>query len=205
MVRVLFTSEEDRLLTKQTNLYRLQTKVDELIIAAGAGGDFVLTEGIVRGFHKIAMEGLLTTPGMYRETEVAIKNSPHQPCPHDDVPPHMADMCEYLRDNWTKKDLVHLAAYSMWRINWIHPFENGNGRTARAASYLVLCAKYGGLLPARNTVIQQIIVNKQPYYAAHIECDKEYERTRGDMGCLLTLEELIAHLLKEQLKASLSL
>ena len=202
MARVKFTDEADRLLTKQTNLYRLQTDVDHLIIAAGTGGNFVLAEGTVKKLHAIAMEGLLTTPGFYRTGQVAIKNSAHQPCLPEHVPPHMGDMCEYLRDNWATKDLVHLAAYTMWRINWIHPFENGNGRTARAVSYLVLCAKYGGLLPAKNTVIQQIIDNKGPYYAAHVECDKEFDRT-GDMGCLLTLEELIARLLKAQLIASL--
>ncbi|MEX1365172.1 MAG: Fic family protein [Nannocystaceae bacterium] len=25
--------------------------------------------------------------------------------------------------------------YTLWRLNWIHPFVEGNGRTARAACY----------------------------------------------------------------------
>jgi hypothetical protein len=31
---------------------------------------------------------------------------------------------------------IHLAAYLMWRLNWIHPFADGNGRTARMTSYV---------------------------------------------------------------------
>jgi Fic family protein len=31
------------------------------------------------------------------------------------------------------------AAYALCRLNWIHPFAGGNGRTARAFSYLIIC------------------------------------------------------------------
>lgn len=44
-----------------------------------------------------------------------------------------------------------LGAYVLWRINFIHPFINGNGRTARAAAYFVICLKLDGWLP--GTVI----------------------------------------------------
>jgi hypothetical protein len=30
---------------------------------------------------------------------------------------------------------TELAAYGLWRLNWIHPFVEGNGRTARAVCY----------------------------------------------------------------------
>jgi Fic family protein len=198
---VIFLDEAHRLQTKQANLYNQQTLVDHLIMAAGTGGQFILTEATIRQLHGVAMMGLLTTAGEYREVNVAIKHSDHQPCDWQHVAPHMADMCDHLQSIWHKSDLVHLAAYTMWRINWIHPFENGNGRTARAASYLVLCAKYGGLLPAHNSVLRQIVANKHPYYEAHRECDKEFNRTQ-DMACLRTLEDLIERLLIGQLKAA---
>ena len=153
MGRIKFDSAAARLLVKQTNLYRQQERVDEVIMGLPVGSPFVLTEDIVKLLHRIAMDGLLTTPGMYREGEVGLTNSEHQPPPPEHVRPMMADMCDYIAENWITKDLIHLSAYVMWSINWIHPFENGNGRTARATSYLVLCAKYGALLPAKNTVI----------------------------------------------------
>jgi Fic family protein len=115
----------------------------------------------------------------------------------------MADMCDHIRENWDKQDLIQLAVYTMWRINWIHPFENGNGRTSRAVSYLVLGAKYGGVLPAKQSVIQQIIGNKAPYNLALRTCDEEFAKT-SDISALRLLEELLTALLKAQLRASLS-
>jgi Fic family protein len=171
-------------------------------LSAGTGAQFVLNEQLIFSLHRTAMDRLLTTPGEYRQSDVAITNSPHQPPQWQHVPPLMADFFDYINAQWAKKDLVQLAAQTMWRLNWIHPFENGNGRTARAVSYLVLCAKYGGLLPAKNSIIQQIINNKKPYYDAHRVCDAEFDRTQ-DLACTYQLESLIADLLKEQLKASL--
>jgi hypothetical protein len=55
-------------------------------------------------------------------------------------------LCEYINENW-KKSAVHLAAYVLWKMNWIHPFADGNGRTARAVSYVVLSIKLDSLLP----------------------------------------------------------
>jgi Fic family protein len=202
LARIKFGNEADRLLVKQANLYRLQEQVDNLILSAGMGAHFVLTPELVFSLHRTAMDRLLTNPGEYRQYDVGITHSTHQPPPWQHVPPLMADFYEYINEQWNKKDLVVLSAQTMWRINWIHPFENGNGRTARAVSYLVLCAKYGGLLPAKNSVIQQIITNKLPYYEAHHICDAEFERTQ-DLSCTYELETLIANLLKEQLKASL--
>jgi len=39
-----------------------------------------------------------------------------------------------IHENWTIVDHpTTLAAFALWNLNWIHPFIEGNGRTARAA------------------------------------------------------------------------
>jgi choline-glycine betaine transporter len=38
-----------------------------------------------------------------------------------------------VQENWYIWTPTELAAYTLWRMNWIHPFTEGNGRTARAA------------------------------------------------------------------------
>ena len=42
---------------------------------------------------------------------------------------------------WDQSDAVTLAAFALWRLNWIHPFVNGNGRTARAVCYYLVRVK----------------------------------------------------------------
>jgi hypothetical protein len=44
----------------------------------------------------------------------------------------------------------------MWSMNWIHPFFGGNGRTARALSYLVLSVKLGFVRPGTKTIPELI-------------------------------------------------
>ena len=149
------------------------------------------------------MAGLLDTAGEYRQAAVIINNSNHAPPGWLEVPSMMGTMCEYVRANWDHRDLVHIASFVLWRMNWIHPFMNGNGRTARAVSYLTLCAKYGGLLPAKNTVVQQIVTNRALYYAALGECDTRYKQDNLDW-VLEPLVSWMAQLLKEQIKASLA-
>jgi hypothetical protein len=53
-------------------------------------------------------------------------SSRHVPCPRGSR--------ASTSDNWVTKDPLHLSAYVLWRINWIHPFADGNGRTARMLS-----------------------------------------------------------------------
>jgi Fic family protein len=85
----------------------------------------------------------------------------------------------------------------MWRLNWIHPFADGNGRTARAVSYLVLCMKMGSRIPGTRTIPDLISQNKKPYYDALETADEIWAaEKRVD---LTALEELLENLLAAQL------
>jgi Fic family protein len=85
------------------------------------------------------------------------------------------------------KPPIHLAAYLMWRINWIHPFDDGNGRTARMASYAVLCILLGYELPGTKAIFEQIAENKAPYYTALEAADEAWKAKRLDVGELADL------------------
>lgn len=100
-----------------------------------------------------------------------------------------------MNDNWDLSP-VHLAAYLMWRINWVHPFSDGNGRTARALSYAVLCIRLGYRLPGAKTIPEQIAANKFPYYEALEDADKADKNGRIDVN---TLETLLSDKLAVQL------
>jgi Fic family protein len=76
------------------------------------------------------------------------------------------------------KKPLHLASYVMWRLNWIHPFTDGNGRTSRAVSYLVLCIRLRALLPGKLTIPEQIEQDKTPYYRALEAAERCVERRK---------------------------
>ena len=84
----------------------------------------------------------------------------------------------------------------MWRTNWIHPFTNGNGRTARAVSYLVLCARLGYELPGTPTIPEMIERNKADYYAALDAADAAWSQGVLDVS---VMEELLKSYLATQL------
>src|SRR5689334_2416825 len=89
-----------------------------------------------------------------------------------------------------------LPAYALWRLNWIHPFIEGNGRTARAACYLLLCARSGVLLPGKKIVPERIRESRDPYYDALAQADHHWEN--GDFN-VDDLALYLAGLLKAQL------
>ncbi len=151
----------------------------------------------------MAIEGLNRWAGVFRNDEMEISYSRHKPPPPDLVPGHVEEMCDYVNENAGTRSPVHLAAYLLWRINWIHPFDDGNGRTARAVSYAVLCTLLGYELPGTKTIPEQIAKDKTPYYKA-LECaDEMYAKKQLDISQVEALVEstLAAQLLEVHRKA----
>ena len=99
---------------------------------------------------------------------------------------------------WNQKSPIHLAAYVMWRLNWIHPFTDGNGRTSRAVSYLVLCIRLKVLLPGKVTIPEQIEQDRTPYYRALEQADQAWIEQRTD---LTEMKQLLNSMLAKQLYA----
>jgi Fic family protein len=102
---------------------------------------FRLRQGILMQLNATALEGIHLLTGTFRNGPAKIHGSNHKPPPAFRVADEVTDMCEYVNANWSTKSALHLAAYVLWRLNWIHPYADGNGRTARATSYVVLSIK----------------------------------------------------------------
>ena len=81
-------------------------------------------------------------------------------------------------------------------MNWIHPFFGGNGRTARAVSYLILSAKLEFVLPGSPTIPDLIVENRSPYFEALKAADSAWQQGKID---LTKMEDLMASLLARQL------
>jgi len=150
---------------------------------------FRLRSSIILQLQRIALKGLSAYAGVFRPAGVGIGGSKHKPVDAHLVATRVEEMCDYVTDNWLKPP-IHLTAYVLWRLNWIHPFTDGNGRTARAVAYLVLCVRLGYRLPGTTTIPELIARGKDPYYSA-LEA--------ADSGDLAVLEKLLGALLAKQL------
>lgn len=143
----------------------------------------------------VAVANIAQFGGRYREEPISVGN--HCPPHFNDVPDHMDRFFSLVHENWTI--LEHptlLPAFALWRLNWIHPFVEGNGRTARAACYYLICMRAGQILPGRKTVPERIRANRDQYVAALRAADKAYDKGQYDVT---ELAEYLAGLLKAQL------
>ena len=148
--------------------------------------------------HREALTGISQYAGNWRPAEIEIGGSKHKPPGAFQVPERIEELCDYINDKWTEKSPLHLSAYVLWKLNWIHPFTDGNGRTSRAASYMVLCIKLGYLLPGRMTIPEQISQDKRSYYQALEAADVAWGRGVIDLS---EMKELLSSMLAKQLVA----
>jgi Fic family protein len=172
-------------------------RVLDLIDDVARGGrPFRLRPSMILDLHRIALEGLSSYAGNFRPADIAIGQSKHIPPQAHMVPSLIEELCDYVMENFERAKALHLCAYAMWRLNWIHPFTDGNGRTSRALAYFVLCAKIGYRLPGRETLPEQIARNKTPYYQALEQADAQWVDDKLE---LFALEELLDRCLAAQL------
>ncbi len=160
---------------------------------------FRLRPSTLLQLNRIALDGLNSYAGNYRPANIYITGSKHKPPAVESVPMLVEELCEYVNANFDCRSALHLAAYVMWRINWIHPFDDGNGRTARAASYFVLCVKLRNRLPGKPTIPDLIAEQKPPYYESLEAADAAWADGRLNLDALEALLE--AHLAAQLVSA----
>lgn len=161
-----------------------------------SGAPLRLRPSLALTLNRLATEGIEELAGVFRPDPIKIDGSSHEPPPFEEVPELVEEMCDYVNDHWKDRTPLHLSCYVMWRMNWIHPFTDGNGRTARALSYVVLCTSLGDQLPGSMTIPEQISSNKFPYYDALEDADKAFQDGRIDVSAL---EQLTGDMLAAQL------
>ncbi|MBI5127882.1 MAG: Fic family protein [Rhodopseudomonas palustris] len=159
-------------------------------------GSFKLRPSLILALHREALAGISSYAGNYRPGGVAIEGSQHAPVAAHLVPELVEDMCDYVNDRWDASTPIHLAAYLMWRLNWIHPFADGNGRTSRIVSYVVLSIRAGAVLPGTPTIPDYIVDNRKPYFDALDAADLACRSGTIDVS---RMEALLAALLAKQL------
>lgn len=157
---------------------------------------FSLRPSLILEFQSLAVQGIDPSPGQFRRTPVRIEKAVHNPPPPHLVETLVTEMCDYVNNNWHEKTPFHLAAYAMWRHNWIHPFADGNGRTSRVLSYVILCIALGYRLPGTPAIPQQIQDDRSGYFKALEAADEAALKDEIDVS---VMEELLKNMLARQL------
>ena len=201
----LLIRDEDQIAAMEARNGLLQfDEVLRLVEHAAPAQQIEINPRLISNLNQLAIQGIRQSAGSLRTIEVQILNTPHQPPPHEEVEGLLGEMCGYVNRNWRGRngdlsDALHIAAYLMWRLNWIHPFRDGNGRTSRAVSYLALSVRIGQLLPGSPTIADLIVENRQPYYEALDEADADWQNGIVDVSAM---ETLLRRLLKAQIESA---
>ena len=129
-----------------------------------------LNETVIRQLHKLILQGINDRQaGSYRNIDVAISGSAAIPSRPESIPPDMEMLCNWIAENFPTggpppiNPILVACVLHCWFV-MIHPFIDGNGRTARILLNLVLLRL--GYPPIIISVDE-----RQRYYNALAESD----------------------------------
>jgi Fic family protein len=98
-----------------------------------------LTEYILKNIHYLVLKNIDDkNAGTYRSINVGISGSQHTPPHFLQVPEAMKELFTWYAENTQALHPVELAALFHFKFVFIHPFADGNGRTARLLLNLIL-------------------------------------------------------------------
>lgn len=101
--------------------------------------DLDISERVIKDLHYIILKSIDNeNAGEYRKSNVLISGSRHKPVEHFLVRERMIDLIDWYRENKDKLHPVKLAAEFHFKYVYIHPFIDGNGRSARLLMNLIL-------------------------------------------------------------------
>src|SRR3990167_7320361 len=126
-----------------------------------------LSEKLIRELHSLVMKRSDDEwAGRYRTSNVAIGGSEHTPPDAGVVPAKMQALISWFGRNQKRLHPVELAAILHHKLVYIHPFFDGNGRTARLAMNLILMkAGYPLVIILKN--------DRKKYYRALSQADRD--------------------------------
>lgn len=98
-----------------------------------------ISERLIRLFHQIVMQNIdKEWAGRYRNSLVIIGGTDYKPPEAIEVPKLVEELVSWLRRNKNKFHPVEFATILHYKLAAIHPFFDGNGRTARLLMNVVL-------------------------------------------------------------------
>jgi Fic family protein len=185
----LFDRVQEQNLNRQ---YELLTNCIEIGLKKGPTA---FDKYMLWALNHVAVANISQFGGRFREEPIYVGD--HKPPHFKEVSNWMDRFISTVQENWYVWSPTELAAYALWKFNWIHPFIEGNGRTARATCYYLLCTRSGALLPGRRIVPERIRDDRDGYENALKAADRAWDDGNLDFS---QMEEYLAALLQAQLQ-----
>ena len=159
-----------------------------------------INRAFISELHKKVVESLRnegsTKPGSYRQVNLRIAGSHHVPPDYSLVNDLMDELFSFINSPCKEKYDLLKTAIAHHRFAWIHPFDNGNGRTVRLLTYAMLVKQ--GFNVHKGRIINPTAVfcmNRNAYYDALAEADGGH-----DSGILKWCEYMLSGLATEIVK-----
>lgn len=126
-----------------------------------------ISEQLIRSLHQLTVqETEKEWAGKYRNSNVIIGGAEHKPPEAIDVPYEMKKLIKWWGQNQKKLHPIELAAIVHHKLVYVHPFFDGNGRTARLIMNLILMqGGYPLAIILKN--------DRKKYYRVLAQADKE--------------------------------
>lgn len=147
--------------------------------------------------HGILMKGLVTKAGIYRTTSVGILKGTqvaHIAPPPRQVPTLMDNLFRFLKEKSDVSALIKACVFH-YELEFIHPFEDGNGRMGRLWQSVILSHFHRAFeyLP-----VESIVRDRQSaYYEALETSDKKGECSAFVEFSLSTIRDGLKEFMKE--------
>src|SRR3990167_10241763 len=142
------------------------------LVSSYVGDGEPITEGLIREIHKRLVQGVRgdsATPGLYRKIQNYVVNSKTKEVIYTPPPVYEISYMMQALVNWlNEEEDIHpvlVSGIAQFQLVHIHPFLDGNGRTARLLSTLCLYRK-GYDFKKLFTISEYYDRNRADYYQA---------------------------------------
>ena len=143
--------------------------------------DEPLTPELILRVHRIMTKGTLddALAGRFRKTDDLVVADPvtgtvyHRPPDHSEVPGMIEELCRFANADEGAERFIHPIIKGIilhFLIGYIHPFEDGNGRTARSIFYWYVISR-GYWLFEYMPISRIILRSKRDYALAYLRTE----------------------------------
>ncbi len=168
--------------------------------------DEALTSGLLLEIHRLMTEKTMENPidaGRYRtNNEVVVENAitheiVHTPPSFSEIPEFIEELCQFFNEG-NSKVFIHPVIKAIvihFMIAYVHPFVDGNGRTARALFYWYML-KQGYWLTEYLSISRVISKSKNAYEKAYLQTETD----ENDVGYFIAYHLRVLELAFKELQ-----